>query len=46
MYIQVTKVQQGLVTNMTSVLNKISMGVSGIIMALQIKKVKLDSDVI
>jgi len=34
MYIQVSKVQQGLVTNMTSVLNKISMGISGIIMAL------------
>lgn len=36
MYIQVSKVQQGLVTNMTSVLNKISMGISGIIMALAV----------
>ena len=34
MYMQVSKVQQGLVTNMTSVLNKISMGISGIVMAL------------
>jgi ATP-binding cassette subfamily B (MDR/TAP) protein 1 len=36
MYIQVDKVQQGLVTNMTAVLTKVSMGVSGIIMALTI----------
>lgn len=34
MYIQISKVQQGLITNMTSVLNKVSMGVSGIIVAL------------
>lgn len=34
MYIQIAKVQQGIVTNMTSVLNKISLGASGIIMAL------------
>lgn len=36
MYVQIAKVQQGLVTNMTSVLNKISMGVSGIIVALAV----------
>lgn len=36
MYIQISKVQQGLVTNMTSVLNKISMGFSGIAMALYV----------
>ena len=34
MYIQISKVQQGLITNMTSVLNKLSIGASGIIMAL------------
>lgn len=34
MYIQISKVQKGLVNNMTSVLNKISTGVSGILMAL------------
>lgn len=36
MYIQVAKVQQGLVTNMTAVLTKISMGISGIFMAIRI----------
>lgn len=36
MYMQISKVQQGLVTNMTSVLNKISVGASGIIMALAV----------
>jgi ABC-type bacteriocin/lantibiotic exporter with double-glycine peptidase domain len=36
MYIQVAKVQQGLVTNMTAVLTKISMGVSGIVMAFTV----------
>lgn len=36
MYVQISKVQQGLVTNMTSVLNKISMGLSGIVMALAV----------
>lgn len=34
MYIQISKVQQGLITNMTSVLNKISIAGSGIIMSL------------
>jgi ABC-type multidrug transport system fused ATPase/permease subunit len=36
MYVQISKVQQALVTNMTAVLTKISMGVSVIIVALAI----------
>lgn len=36
MYIQVQKVQQGIVTNMTAVLNKLSMGATGIVLALVI----------
>ena len=34
MYIQINKVQQALVNNVTSVLTKVSMGSSGIIIAL------------
>ena len=34
MYIQIAKVHKALVNNMTSILTKISMGVSGIILAL------------
>ena len=34
MYAQIAKVHEALVMNMTNVLNKISMGVSGIIFAL------------
>jgi ABC-type bacteriocin/lantibiotic exporter with double-glycine peptidase domain len=36
MYVRISKVQQAMVTNMTSVLTKISMGISGIIVALAI----------
>lgn len=34
MYIQIAKVHKALVNNMTSILTKISMGISGIILAL------------
>ena len=34
MYAQISKVHEALVTNMTNVLNKVSMGASGIIFAL------------
>lgn len=34
MYIQIAKVHKALVNNMTSILTKISMGVSGIVLAL------------
>lgn len=33
---QISKVQEGLVTNMTSVLNKLSMGISGIVFAFAV----------
>lgn len=36
MYIQISKVQLGLVTNMTSILTKVSMGVCGVIVALAV----------